>query len=113
LPRFDGVSPPSPAASSDTPDECWHVHYGRYARRDHRDPHSYPHDEYPWGWSCDFFSSNHPRQHADGVAAASIRLAPPILASKRSEADFQAWRDERDWMGWEAALKTNLMESAD
>jgi hypothetical protein len=41
--------------------------------------------------------------HQSGTAQPSARLAPilrtawRVFLSKRTKADFQAWRDQRDW----------------
>jgi hypothetical protein len=63
----------------------------------------------PWGWSC----GSHPGEHEDGPAPtfdqarADFEAAWQRFLSKRTDAHFQAWRDERDWTArkyamWEA-----------
>jgi hypothetical protein len=62
-----------------------------------------PPGEDPWGWSCGFYPGAHPRECTDGTAAtfkrarADFENAWRAFLSNRTEADFQAWRDERDW----------------
>jgi hypothetical protein len=87
----------------DAREECWHVYYG--------DVHvgmiairtGSPHDEDPWGWSCGFYPGSHPGEHQNGTAAtfdlarADFERACRVFLSNRTEADFQAWRDQRDW----------------
>jgi hypothetical protein len=57
----------------------------------------------PWGWSCGFYPGSHPGEHTDGTAAtfdqarADFESAWGVFLAKRTEADFQAWRDQRDW----------------
>jgi len=46
---------------------------------------------------------SHPREHTDGTAAtfdearADFEKAWRVFLSKRTEVDFQKWRDQRDW----------------
>jgi hypothetical protein len=62
-----------------------------------------PHHEDPWGWACGFYPGSHPRECTDGAAAtfdkarADLEEAWRAFLSSRTEADFQTWRDERDW----------------
>jgi hypothetical protein len=87
----------------DVPEECWHIFYG--------DVHvgliairtGSPHDEDPWGWSCGFYPGSHPGECTSGTAAtfdqarADFESAWRVFLSNRTEADFQAWREARDW----------------
>jgi hypothetical protein len=49
------------------------------------------------------FTQTHPGEQTTGAAAtfdqarADFEDAWKVLLSKRTEADFQAWRDNRDW----------------
>jgi hypothetical protein len=62
-----------------------------------------PHDEDPWGWSCGFYPGCEPGEHTSGSAQtfdqarADFEQAWAVFRSNRTEADFQEWRDERDW----------------
>jgi hypothetical protein len=53
-------------------------------------------------WFADF-TQTHPGEQTTGAAAtfdqarADFEDAWKVLLSKRTEADFQAWRDNRDW----------------
>jgi hypothetical protein len=91
-------------------EECWHiylgdVHVGTIAIRT-----GIPHDEYPWGWSCGFHPGSDPGEHEDGTAAtfdqarADFEDAWRRFLPKRTEADFQEWRDARDWTARKYAL---------
>ena len=57
----------------------------------------------PWAWSCGFYPGSHPREHQSGTAAtfdqarADFEAAWRAFLSKHTEADFQAWQDQRDW----------------
>jgi hypothetical protein len=54
-------------------------------------------------WSCGFYPGSHPREHEDAAALSFDQARADFEAvwqrflSNRSEADFQAWRDERGW----------------
>jgi hypothetical protein len=62
---------------------------------------------------CGFYPGSHPREHQSGTAAtfdqvrADFEAAWRVFLSKRTEADFQEWRKQRDWTArkyamWEA-----------
>jgi hypothetical protein len=61
-----------------------------------------PHDSNPWEWCCGFYPGSHPGEHQNGTAAtfddarAEFEQAWQVFLSKRTEADFQTWRDARD-----------------
>jgi hypothetical protein len=96
--------------------DCWHVDYGdvrvgTIARRVGN-----PFDTDPWEWDCGFYPGSHPGEHQSDTAAtfeearADFEAAWKVFLANRSEADFQAWRDERDWTArkyamWEAGEK--------
>jgi hypothetical protein len=69
-----------------------------------------------WNWSCGFYPGSRPGEQMRGSAAsfeearATFERAWAIFLAKRTEADFQAWRDQRDWTArkyamWEAGEK--------
>src|SRR5260370_6699006 len=85
----------------------------RYPRRHDRDQDRQPHDEDPWEWHCGFYPGSEPGEQQNGTAAtfdearADFECAWRVFLSNRTEADFQAWRDQRDWTArkyamWEA-----------
>jgi hypothetical protein len=89
--------------SPDAPEECWHVFYGDVRVGTIALRTGMPHHEDPWGWACGFYPGSHPRECTDGTAAtfdqarADFEAAWRVFLSKRTESDFQAWRDQRDW----------------
>jgi len=94
--------------STDAPEECWHyddIHAGTIAIRIGN-----PHDEDPWEWHCGFYPGSEPGEQQNGTAAtfdearADFEAAWQVFLSKRTEADFQAWRDQRDWTARKYAL---------
>jgi hypothetical protein len=96
--------------SPDAPKECWHVYYGDVHAGTIAIRAGVPHDEDPWGWSCGFYPGCEPGEHTYGSAEtfdqarADFEDAWKAFLSKRTEADFQAWRDARDWTAQICAL---------
>jgi hypothetical protein len=66
-----------------------------------------------WQWRCGFYPGSESRECTSSTAAtfdearADFEAAWRVFLSKRTEADFQEWREQRDWMArkyamWEA-----------
>ncbi len=59
-----------------------------------------------WGWSCGFYPGVDPGQHRTGIAEtfddarATFQVAWVELAVTLTEANFEAWRRQRDWTAW-------------
>jgi hypothetical protein len=89
---------------------CWHVYYGDVHVGTIAERTGNPHDTHPWEWSCGFYPGSHPREHQSDTAAtfeqarADFERAWLVFLSKRTEADFQAWREQRDWTERKYAL---------
>jgi hypothetical protein len=89
--------------SPDAREECWHVYYGDVHVGTIAIRTGIPRDEDPWGWDCGFYPGSHPGEHESGTALTfdqarvDFEDAWRVFLSKRAEADFQAWRDARDW----------------
>jgi hypothetical protein len=90
--------------------DCWHIYYGDIHAGTIAIRSGIPHDEDPWGWSCGFYPGSHPGECTNGTAAtfdqarAEFESAGAVFLSKRTEADFQAWRDDRDWTARKYAM---------
>jgi hypothetical protein len=75
----------------------------RCSRRDDRAARWKPFDTDPWEWNCGFYPGSHPRECTNDTAAtfdqarADFERAWAVFLSRRTEADFQNWRDDRDW----------------
>ena len=60
------------------------------------------HDTDQWKWICGFYPGSHPGEIQSGTSAtfdearAGFGSAWKIFLSNRTEADFQAWRHQRD-----------------
>jgi hypothetical protein len=54
----------------------------------------------PWGWTCGFYPGSDPEEHTAGVAMsfdqarAALDAAWRVFLGKRTEVDFQPWRDQ-------------------
>jgi hypothetical protein len=97
-------------------EECWHVHYGDVQAGTIAIRTGIPCDEDPWGWNCGFYPGSHPGECTNGTAAtfdqarADFEAAWATFLSNRIDADFKAWRDQRDWTArkyvmWERGKK--------
>jgi hypothetical protein len=122
-PRFNGGMPAlTRRRSLDAREECWHVYYGDVHVGTIAIRAGIPHDEEPWGWSCGFYPGCEPGEHTNGSAEtfeqarADFEAAWRVFLPKRTEADFQAWRDQRDWTArkyalWDAGRKLEPLRS--
>ena len=105
--------------SSDAREECWHVYYGDVHAGTIAIRSGSPYDEDPWEWTCGFYPGSHPGEHQNGTAATfDFEGAWRVFLSKRTDADFQAWRDQRDWTArkyvmWEAGERCPCGETFD
>jgi hypothetical protein len=91
-------------------DECWHVYYGDIHAGTIAKRIGIPPGEDPWGWACGFYPGSHPGEHTSGSAPtferarADFEEAWKVFLSHRTEADFQAWRDQQAWTTRKYAL---------
>jgi hypothetical protein len=96
--------------SADHRHKCWHIYYGDVHVGTIAERIGNPHDTDPWEWSCGFYPGSHPREHKSDTAAtfedarADFERAWQVFFSNRTEADFQKWRDQRDWTERKYAL---------
>jgi hypothetical protein len=96
--------------SHDHRQECWQIYYGDIHAGTITERVGNPHDTAPWEWRCSFYPGSRPGEHQSGTAdsfdeaRADFRRAWEAFLSKRTEADFQAWRDQRDWTERKYAL---------
>ena len=89
--------------STDAREECWHIYYGDVHAGTIAIRSGNPHDEDPWEWHCGFYPGSHPGEHQSGTAAtfdqarSDFEAAWEVFLANRTQADFRAWRDQRDW----------------
>jgi hypothetical protein len=95
--------------STDAHEECWHIYYGDVHAGTIAIRNGSPYDEDP-GVDLRFLSGIGAGRQQNGTAAtfdearADFEGAWRVFLSKRTEADFQAWRDNRDWTARKYAL---------
>jgi hypothetical protein len=89
--------------SPDHRHDCWHVYYGDVHVGTIAIRTGSPHDTDPWEWCCGFYPGSRPGEYRSGTAAsfdqarADFEQTWKIFLSNRTEADFLAWRDDRNW----------------
>ena len=90
--------------------KCWHVYFGDVHVGTIAERTGNPHDTDQWEWNCGFYPGSEPGEQQNGTAAtfdearADFECAWRVFLSKRTDADFQAWRDQRDWTARKYAL---------
>jgi hypothetical protein len=83
--------------------DCWLIYYGDVHVGTIAKSVGNPGAEPQWQWNCGFYPGSQPGECKTGRAGsfdearAQFGSAWQVFLAKRSEADFQAWRDERDW----------------
>jgi hypothetical protein len=86
----------------DRPD-AWRIHYGDVRVGSIARAAGNSNATECWQWSCGFYPGAEPREHRHGIAPtfeaarAAFEAAWREFLPKRSEADFQAWRDQQRW----------------
>ena len=94
----------------DRHEECWRVFYGDVHVGTIAIRAGIPHDKPAWGWRCGFYPGSEPGEYLSGTAAtfdharADFAKAWQVFSAKRTEADYQAWRDQRDWTASKYAM---------
>ena len=87
----------------DAGQECWLIYYGDVRVGTIAIRSGIPHDKDPWSWHCGFYPGSSPGECTSGTAAtfdqarAGFDAAWCVFSAKRTEADFQAWRDQEAW----------------
>jgi hypothetical protein len=83
--------------------ECWRILYGDVHAGTISQCVGHPGAAPRWQWNCGFYPGSNPGECTSGAAAtfdearAGFEAAWLMFLAKRTEADFQAWRDEREW----------------
>jgi hypothetical protein len=86
--------------------ESWHVYYGDVRVGTIGMRAGVPVDADQWAWRCGFYpgTDNHQRQNGTAntfkAARATFQKAWQQLLPMLTEANFQAWRDQRDSTTW-------------
>jgi hypothetical protein len=87
----------------DRREECWLIYYGDVHVGTIAVRSGIPHDQAPWGWRCGFYPGSNPGECTSGTAAtfdqarADFEKTWQVFSAKRTETDYQAWRDQQAW----------------
>ena len=87
----------------DRREECWLIYYGDVRVGFIAIRSGIPNNQVPWGWRCGFYPGSEPGECTSGTATtfdqarADFDRAWQMFSAKRTEADYQAWRHQRDW----------------
>jgi hypothetical protein len=83
--------------------ECWRIHYGDVHAGTIAQCVGNPGTAPKWQWRCGFYPGSRPGECTSGMATtfedarAAFEATWRVFLSKRTEADFQAWRDGQEW----------------
>ena len=94
---------PKPQRRPSRPNQAESLRHAALTRRRDRNLPQDPGAAPKWQWRCGFYPGSRPGECTNGTAAtfdqarADFEKAWRVFLSKRTEADFQAWRDQRDW----------------
>ena len=90
--------------------DCWHIYFGDVQVGTIAGRAGQPFDQDPWEWRCGFYPGSDPGEQEGGTAAdferarANFEEAWLAFSTRRTEADYQAWRDQRDWTAMKYAM---------
>jgi hypothetical protein len=87
----------------DIAQETWRIYYGDVHAGTIAQCVGNPGAAPRWQWRCGFYPGSRPGECTNGAATSfeearvAFETAWCVFLWKRTEADFQAWRDQRDW----------------
>jgi hypothetical protein len=87
----------------DRREERWLIYYGDVHVGTIAESVGNPNAAPQWQWNCGFYPGGRPGEFTNGSAAtfdearAGFERAWAVFLSRRTEADFEAWRHQRDW----------------
>jgi hypothetical protein len=87
----------------DAHQEIWHVYYGDVHVGTIAQSVGNPNAAPQWQWRCGFYPGSRPGECTVGTAVtfeqarADFEAAWRVFSTRRTESDYQAWRDQRDW----------------
>ena len=90
--------------------DCWHIYFGDVHVGTIARCVGNPGAQENWQWQCGFYPGSKPGEQRSGTALtfdqarADFEVAWRKFSAKRTEADYQAWRDQRDWTARKYAM---------
>jgi hypothetical protein len=97
--------------------DCWLVYFGDIHCGTIARAASTPNAIVQWKWSCGFYPGSklgeikHGSADAFEQARAAFLKGWQVFASTRTEADYQAWREQRDWTARKYAARDASLRS--
>lgn len=94
----------------DARQEGWLIYYGDIHVGSIGQRSGNPADTDPWQWRCGFYPGAAPGECTSGTAATfqqarrAFEAAWLAFLSKRTQADFEEWRQQRDWTARKYAM---------
>ena len=91
--------------------DCWHVYFGDVQVGTIVRSVGNPNAEAQWQWQCGFYPGSEPGEYRYGPAPSfaqarsDFEVAWRIFSASRTEVDYQAWRDQRDWTARKYAMR--------
>jgi hypothetical protein len=95
--------PPHPAPRSPCDEETWQIFYGDVHAGTIGLAVGNPGAAERWNWFCGFYPGCNPGEQSYGSedsfdkARAAFERSWAAFLARRTEADFRAWREQRDW----------------
>ena len=90
--------------------DCWNIYFGDVHVGTIAKCVGNPAASERWQWMCGFYPGSKPGEQTNGTAntfdqaRADFEVAWRTFSAKRTEADYQAWRDHRDWTARKYAM---------
>ena len=104
--RFDGPMTPNQTLNRRRDphrSDCWLIYFGDVNVGSVGRAVGTPGASERWVWFCGFYPGSNPGEQTHGTAAsfdqarADFERAWMAFSARRTEVDYQAWRDQRDW----------------
>jgi hypothetical protein len=77
--------------------ERWHIHYAGVRVGMIVERSGVANTGEPWEWHCGFYPGSNPGEQRYGPGTSFEAAHAAFEAARRSEADFQVWRNQQDW----------------
>jgi hypothetical protein len=83
--------------------DCWHIYFGDVHVGTIARAVGVPNAEPQWQWLCGFYPGSNPSEQRSGTAPtfdqarADFEVAWRKFSARRTEADYEEWREQRDW----------------
>jgi hypothetical protein len=90
--------------------DCWRIFYGDICVGTIGRRAGVPNDVDQWEWGCGFYPGTDPGEGFSGTGATfeaardGFKAAWLTFLPTRTAADFEVWREQRDWTAWKCAM---------